>query len=280
MTRSLMLCILVGWLVGCAPAESTVAPPAETTPAEQVLTAQVQAPYVPADPQPEQLTVYALRIIDVTVPAGQISRNEEFWLRFDEQIVDVASADVLQKNGIRVGIAPMVELEEVQPFIEDPAARTTDILQLEDKHIELPLKENVIRADLWVYDDRNRANGRTVEEADYHLLVGFRRTPRRTDLLTVSISPGYRENRKNLRWSSAGRRDEIAWVANEVLYDLNLRADVAVGQCLVLAPGAQSDRPGSVGDAFLRTVEGPEKVERVLLVFPLAVPMNTDVVGG
>ncbi|MEM8875027.1 MAG: hypothetical protein AAGD32_12320 [Planctomycetota bacterium] len=272
-----MLCLAL--FAGCEAAETVVAPPVEAQVA-QPLTAQVQAPYVPADPQPQQVTVFALTVIDVTVPAGQISRNEEFWLRFDEQIVDVASSDLLQKNGIRVGVAPLVELVELQDMIQDPGARRTDVLQLEDKFIELPVKDNVIREDLFWFDDQNRVNGRTVENANYHMMVGFRRTPRRTDLLTVSISPGYRETRQNLRWRRGGDREVIEWQANELLYDLNLRTDVAVGQCLVIAPGPDSDRVGSIGSAFLRDIEGPERVERVMVVVPQTVNMNMERIGG
>src|SRR6266542_3692986 len=46
-----------------------------------------------------QVDVYQL-----TVPYSTISRNEKFWKRIDETCVDVATSDVLFKNGIRVGL--------------------------------------------------------------------------------------------------------------------------------------------------------------------------------
>lgn len=268
-------------LAGCAaptPDAATVADPA--VPADQSEPIRTDTPrpteqsYIPADPQPHQQTVYALTLVDVTVPAGQISRNEEFWLRFDEQVVDVATSDLLMKNGFRVGVAPLAEMREVVELLEDPNARQTQISHLEDRSIELPLQQGVVQQNLFWFDGQGELIGKTVENADLHFVVGFRRTPRRTDTLTVSVSPGYRQREYRLEWSRLNQRRDLEWVRDEVIYDLNLRADLALGHCLVIAPGPDSDRANSIGGTYLRSTEGPERVEHILLVLPQAVAMD------
>src|SRR4051812_45992675 len=49
-----------------------------------------------------KLDVYVL-----SLPLGTVSRNEEFWKRVNEQALDVATYDLLFKNGVRVGEAPL-----------------------------------------------------------------------------------------------------------------------------------------------------------------------------
>jgi len=53
--------------------------------------------------------VQAMDVYEVTVPFGAVSRSQEFWKRVNETSVDVATYDLLQKNGFRVGVAPAAE---------------------------------------------------------------------------------------------------------------------------------------------------------------------------
>src|SRR5687767_5663780 len=55
-----------------------------------------------ANPPP---AVAALDVYQLTVPLGAVSRSQEFWKRVNETSVDVATCDLLQKNGFRVGVA-------------------------------------------------------------------------------------------------------------------------------------------------------------------------------
>src|SRR5688572_30381845 len=60
----------------------------------------------------------------LSVPFGTVSGNEAFWKRVDEQAVDVATYDLLLKNGVRVGVAPVAEWERFRRVIEDHPAVT------------------------------------------------------------------------------------------------------------------------------------------------------------
>src|SRR4051812_27224452 len=76
-----------------------------------------QTPGGPRDPQPKVPLVYRLEAYVISVPFGTVSRNETFWKRINEQCVDVATYDVLYKNGLRIGQAPYQEWEYIRGLI-------------------------------------------------------------------------------------------------------------------------------------------------------------------
>src|SRR5260370_20520778 len=48
--------------------------------------------------------IILLDVYDLTVPAGAVSRNDDFWKRVDEDALDIASHDLLLRNGVRIGL--------------------------------------------------------------------------------------------------------------------------------------------------------------------------------
>jgi len=73
------------------------------------------------------------------VPYGTVSRNEQFWKRVDEQCVDVGTYDLLFKNGVRVGQAPISEWDYFRQVMEAHPAVTkaNTLVGVEGKPIEL-----------------------------------------------------------------------------------------------------------------------------------------------
>src|SRR5439155_23998356 len=67
---------------------------------------QMEAPPgAPRDAQPTVPMVFQLVCYQITVPVGTVSKNEEFWKRIDETVMDPARYDVLRRNGMRLGVA-------------------------------------------------------------------------------------------------------------------------------------------------------------------------------
>src|ERR1041384_915951 len=66
---------------------------------------------VPADPPVLFKPTVNLSIYHLRVPLGTVSASEDFWKRVDEHALDVSTYDVLYKNGIRVGLASMADLD-------------------------------------------------------------------------------------------------------------------------------------------------------------------------
>src|SRR4030095_13612095 len=73
---------------------------------------------VPRDPVTTFRPQVNLSIFHLSVPAGGVSSNEAFWKHVDEQAVDVASYDILYKNGLRVGRAPLAELDYLLKILD------------------------------------------------------------------------------------------------------------------------------------------------------------------
>ena len=77
-----------------ADAASSAAPPAA---------APGQVPIVPG----KISNVIFVSMYQFTVPYGTVSRDESFWKDVDETALDLGTYDLLLRNGIRVGRAPL-----------------------------------------------------------------------------------------------------------------------------------------------------------------------------
>src|SRR4051812_38171090 len=111
-------------LAGCAAHPRAAAPaptiqPVPTSGSGNIIALQLgpQSPGGPRDPRPKVPLVYRLEAYVISVPFGTVSRNETFWKRINEQCVDVATYDVLYKNGLRIGEAPYQEWEYIRGLI-------------------------------------------------------------------------------------------------------------------------------------------------------------------
>src|SRR5688572_6613483 len=97
-----------------------------------------------------------LSIVRVAVPVGAVSRGDGFWRRVDEQSgIDVATYEVLYKNGMRVGQAPLAELENFTRLLESLSGRTPEpaiFAAAGTRGIELSMRKNVQDAVLYDFD--------------------------------------------------------------------------------------------------------------------------------
>ena len=256
-------------LAGCAaPAAGPVEPAARV--ADVTPPTPPPAPADPLDAAPAAQTVYRLFVYDLSVPMGDVSGNAEFWKRLDEQAVDVATVDLLNKNGVRVAVGPTTEFGHLQAYLEDPDAKLVTINNLEDRTAELVMRPDTPEQTVMYFNPAGDLVGKTRPRAENVLKIGFRRTPRDESSLSISVTPAIRSLRQKLVYGTQDLAGEVEWATEEALYDLNLKADVAVGQFLVIAPGAESDLPSILGRQFFREESGPELAERVLVLVPQA----------
>src|SRR3954468_15231941 len=81
---------------------------------------QMEAPPgAPRDAQPTVPLVFQLVCYQITVPVGTVSRNEDFWKRIDETALDPARYDLLRRNGMRLGVAPVSDIEQLCATLQD-----------------------------------------------------------------------------------------------------------------------------------------------------------------
>src|SRR5438105_4488134 len=138
-------------LCGCIDEKKRPAPPPPTPQSgiasEKVISAvQMEAPPgAPRDAQPTVPMVFQLVCYQITVPVGTVSRNEAFWKRIDETSLDPARYDLLRRNGMRLGVAPVSELEGICTMLQDtPApAKVMGTIGADAKNIELPMRSEI-----------------------------------------------------------------------------------------------------------------------------------------
>ena len=131
-------------------------------------------------------------LYQLQVPFGTISRNEKFWKRVDEQCVDVATYDLLFKNGVRVGEAPIAEWDYFRQVMEGHPAVTqaNTLVGVEGKPIELPLRKQTRGQDIFYFDSTNALIGRTYDDQCENVIaMTMQSAPRQADTLRLVLCP-------------------------------------------------------------------------------------------
>lgn len=222
-------------------------------------------------PTAVQVTIYQL-----SVPYGTVSRNEKFWKRIDETVVDINTYETLFKNGIRVGEAPTDEWDYFKHIMEENPAvtRINSLVSLDGKTVELPLRKEIQQENVF-YIDSSGTHGRTYEACENLMSLVLQPAPRKRDTVRLTLCPVVRSTRKRLEYSSLNKEDaEIVYKAPEHLYELNLRADVPLNTFFVVSPSGAATWPTSVGNTFLVNDGAAERMETVLLLVPQIIKMQ------
>jgi hypothetical protein len=275
--KKLLASILVLAVAGCSgkkPGPTTAAAPDAsaieqrnriTAFASQSRRGNVAKGHRPDVPMRLRLDVYVL-----SVPYGTVSRNEEFWKRVNEQAVDVGTYDLLIKNGVRVGEAPIAEYERFAQLIKDQPAshRVASLVAPEGKEVDLEIRKEVPTQLIWHYNGMNELIGWSYDRCENYVALSYQPAPRKNGTLRIVLCPVVKEHRKRLEWLAGNKEQEVAFTQPRRYYDVNLRADVAVNSFLVVAPSAESTWPGSIGNRFFVQDGAAEQMENVLLFVP------------
>ena len=208
----------------------------------------------------------------MSVPWGTVSSNEAFWKRMDETVVDVATYDLLYRNGMRVGGAPVEDWGYFKELLaKHPAAvQQTQLTTREEKTFELEVRKKVDGQTIFVVDANNSPVGRTYDLSDNLMVVGFRRSLARADAARVVVCPVVRSERKRLEVINSGgdKQAEIAYTKPEHLYEMNLVAEVPFDRFLVIAPSRDIRHPTNLGRNFLVEETPTERLEKVIVIVP------------
>jgi hypothetical protein len=245
--------------------------------------AQPIDPNKPLDAKPELPVFVRLEVWHLLVPYGTISRNEAFWKRINEQCVDVATYDLLYKNGIRVGEAPQAEWNFFRQIIEEHPAISQRSLFAgpEGNGIELQMRDSMPWQELFFYDGSNLLSGRTYDHSENLMTMRFHPTPRKLGWVRVALCPVVRATRKRLEFTTRNDEREVVYTAPERLYECNLRADIPLGSFLIIAPSEAARRRTSIGHAFLTRDGEAERYEQVLIIAPRPFTLErADVAAG
>jgi hypothetical protein len=264
----LLMCALAA---GCQPPAGPPQPTAtegDRKPVSLVQRAQ-PAPGAPLDAPAARQWIFQVDVYQIAVPLGTFSRNEEFWKRMDEQCVDASTYDVLFRNGIRVGQAPIAELAHFQKFMDEKVAmHRMSIAGADVKNVELEMKKDLPGQTIFAFDLRNVATGRDYDRSTNVINLAFQPAPRKPGCLRLTLCPMVRAHRKHFEFSALHEEREIQYVAPEMFYDLNLRCDIPRGRFFIVMPSPDALPSTSVGHAFLTRDGFTTAQEQVLLVIP------------
>jgi hypothetical protein len=215
-------------------------------------------------------------IYQLQVPLGTISRNTEFWKHVDEHSVDPGTYDVLLKNGVRVGQAPVGEWDYFREIMSRYPALTkqTSLVAAESKPVELKVVKEQPFQDLWYFDSAGRLQGQSFDAAENLIALSFQQAPRKSNTMRVTMCPLVRSKQKRLEYSPLNNEMEVTYTHPQRLYNLNLRTDVSAERFLIVAPSGESTWRSSVGNNFFVIEGDTERMENVLLIIPAPIKLE------
>jgi hypothetical protein len=274
--------VLASLLASCGLCVWSCAPDKPPTP--PVDPPKLRATFFPADEHlmsrdafPPQEYLIQLASYKITVPAGTISGNKDFWGHIDENAVDVPTHDLLWKNGVRVGVAASSEWDFFKAILEQNPAITqpSSYAGREAKDIEMEMKMQVPYQNLFYFDTQGELIGRTFERCDNLLRVSFQPAPRKPGSVRLGMCPVVRSMRERI--VAVGDINTISYqfIHPEQFFELNLSVDIPMDGFLIVAPSPEGKWPSSLGGNFFVGDGTVEQFETLLIFRPLTYRQKT-----
>ncbi|HWP41554.1 MAG TPA: hypothetical protein VNL70_11550 [Tepidisphaeraceae bacterium] len=262
-------------VAGCSPRQAGASAGRDRRPVVAVTQPPRQAPggntagLDAAQPDPLRFNV---ELFVLSVPHGAISGNEQFWKHIDEQVFDVPTAELLDKNGIRVGVVGIDQIEQLARFLDEATpAQRLNIAGPEARDAEVVMNADLPEQVIFHFDERNVAVGRSYDRCENVINLSFQPAPRKPGCLRLKLCPMVRTTRKRVQFTRLNDAYELQFISPETLYELNFRVDLPRDRFLVVAPSHSAIlRPTSVGGCFLLRNTPTERLEQVLIVIPQA----------
>ena len=227
------------------------------------------------DARPGFTQAYVIHVFRLSVPANFVSGNAAFWKPIDETAVDPGTYDLLYKNGVRVGTAPLSEFEAARTLLagamDAQGAKRSDVLATRAQQVEVEMKTNLPEQILFYFESLatgTAAVGRTYGECDNVFYLAFQPVPRAPDEVELSITPAVKTHRKRMEFTVRGNEQELTYASPESLYPLNLRVDLPLDRFMVVAPSPGAQQETSIGRAFLTQDDPTQRRESVLVIVP------------
>lgn len=215
-----------------------------------------------------------LDVYQLTVPAQAISQNDEFWKRVDETRVDVGVHDLLDKNGIRIGLGRDPDWPYFKGLLgKYPSSRMSQGRTPIGKegYVELPMRSGIPEQTIFGLDDQGQLWGRSFERCDDLLAVSFIASTHHPGEVMVKVCPLVRGLRRYYRaLATTNEETQIEMVHPEHLYNMRLEAVIPINDFLIIAPSKQAKLSTSMGQTFLMVEGKAEPIERVLVIVPRA----------
>ena len=271
---------LVGLLqFGCLPPPPPPPPPPPVPPppGAHVITGDA-APPVGDEAAPALTSTGAMAplIYKLQMPYGANSRDDSFWKLVDEDIVDVQTDRRLILNGIRVGRGKVTDWPTFLKILTNEEAIKTGqgqiLAQTAYGDAKYPMTDTISEELLYIYDDHGLTM-RSFNDCQNEFSLAFGWAPRKPRTIRVTICPVVEATQTRSDFSLSDNPPPVRVLNRENFYPLNLRADVAPGEFLILGTSPQTADENRIGSRFL-TRDGPNaRYEEMLIIVGDSVPM-------
>ena len=224
----------------------------------------------PRDAQSAKPVMFQVDVYRISVPFGTFTGNEAFWKRMDEQCVDAFQGDLLNRNGIRVGLAPLSEIDFLKQFMEEkPVISKMTTTATEVPLVEIEMQKDLPHQTVSFFNPDLRIQD--YEGSTNVINMSFQPAPRKPGCMRLTLAPMVRSIRKHYQFTKLNNELEVQYINPETYYDLKLRVDIPKDQFFIVMPSADARYETSVGRAFL-TKDGPtDRLEQILLIIPRAI---------
>ncbi len=276
---------IVGMLLGCSPAGDDSGR-GLTAPAER--TALPGPPSAVVGGRPIVTTKAAI----VTVPLGAASCSEEIWSYVDAEPIEAARSAQLGRNGLRAGLVRADSWGDLEDVFRRLSGRETTygvVTAAPGEPGSLPIKRRRTTSTIFAFYGDRSASGADYPAGEFLLTISCAISEVDRDRLVLTVLPQIRSATIETRIAETPPLG-IGYQSGQEVFSFDqagFQLSMPVGDMLVIGPGAESQRPNSIGHHFLTDRIKGVPVETVIVLIPevITVPPRqvrqpTDVWGG
>lgn len=222
----------------------------------------------PQDPVRTAKQFLALDMYQLSGSVGTFSTNADFWKPFDDTFLGMWKHDVLYKNGLRVGRAPLTELVQLIDKLADAESQESSLIGVRGRDFEIPMKKSPDPQDIFYFDRDGHMAAKSYEPGENFFAISFRQTPRTNDHVRLALAPAVRELQERIvRGDTPDSAPKFA--RPQTFFELGIELDLGADECLVIsAADLASQNRLVVGRAFMIEERPSQMVEKALVIIP------------
>ena len=223
--------------------------------------------------------IIRLNLTFIELPVGTASQSGDIWSHLDEEPIAAARSGELWQNGLRVGRGTRDNWPDLAALLRQLTAKSfhrSTITALPGEPTAVKLKTQGITTIATVYDNESFTLN-DYPPGDNTLAICCTLDEDDPTKILVTVAPQIRSAHRKTRISKddAG----VTVTTKPVIYNFDslvFQLTVPTRDFLLIAPGAQSRKPHSVGRHFLIRRKKGVEFETILVIAPevIAVPLK------
>ncbi len=231
---------------------------------------------MPANADIERTDMYnlviQLRLTSIEVPVGTVSTSEELWSYLNEEAVRQVRSPTLSFNGLRMGRGDIKNWPDVAKVLTQMTGRRleeTKIITRPGNPTPITLASGMPDQTIFVYREDRTFEGMDYPPGDNVLTVTCTYDQDDPTTILITALPQVHSSRRRQKFVKIG--SNFSMVNRPDIYniaDATFQVTMPEGSFLVIGPGAESQRPSSVGNRFLVKRRHGVEFETVIVLRP------------